>query len=73
MVKELRLQAPNSGSPGLIPGQGTRPHMLQVRIPQATTEIKFPACCNEDGVQVNKYIFKKVLFNLFGKSKGILI
>ena len=31
MVQWLRLQAPNAGGPGLIPGQGTRSHMPQLR------------------------------------------
>ena len=31
VVQWLRLHAPNAGSPGLIPGQGTRSHMLQLR------------------------------------------
>ena len=32
MVQWLRLRAPNAGSLGSIPGQGTRSHMLQLRI-----------------------------------------
>ena len=28
----LRLHAPNVRGPGLIPGQGTRSHMLQLRV-----------------------------------------
>ena len=31
MVQWLRLHAPNAGGPGLIPDQGTRSHMLQLR------------------------------------------
>ena len=31
VVQWLRLQAPNAGGPGLIPGQGTRSHMPQLR------------------------------------------
>ena len=31
MAQWLRLQAPNAGRPGSIPGQGTRSHMLQLR------------------------------------------
>ena len=30
MVQWLRLCAPSTGGPGLIPGQGTRPHMVQL-------------------------------------------
>ena len=38
VVQWLRLCAPNAWGLGLIPGQGTRPHMLQLRIPRATTK-----------------------------------
>ena len=31
LVQWLRLSAPNAGGPGLIPGQGTGSHMLQLR------------------------------------------
>ena len=31
VVQWLRLHAPNAGDLGLIPGQGTRSHMLQLR------------------------------------------
>ena len=30
--------SPNAGGLGLIPGQGTRSHMLQIKIPHATTK-----------------------------------
>ena len=32
VVQWLRLQAPNAGGLGLIPGQGTRSHMPQLRV-----------------------------------------
>ena len=32
VVQGLRLQAPYAGRPGLIPGQGTRSHMPQLRV-----------------------------------------
>ncbi|TEA31919.1 hypothetical protein DBR06_SOUSAS8310169, partial [Sousa chinensis] len=32
VVQWLRLHAPNTGGPGLIPGQGTRSRMLQLRV-----------------------------------------
>ena len=45
MVQWLRLQAPNAGGLGSIPGQGTRSgmprlrvHMLQLKIPHAATK-----------------------------------
>ena len=49
MVQWLRFCAPNAGDPSLIPGQGTRSHMLEIRvcmlqlkkkIPYTTTKIK---------------------------------
>ena len=44
VVQWLRLRAPNARGPGSIPGQGTRSHMPQLKIPRAATED--PACCN---------------------------
>ena len=38
----LRLHAPNTWGPGLIPGQGTRYHMLQPRA--CKLQLKEPAC-----------------------------
>ena len=32
VVHWLRLRAPNADSPGSIPGQGTRSHILQLRV-----------------------------------------
>ena len=47
VVQWLRFHAPNAGGPGLIPGQGTRPHipqlracMPQLKIPHAATKKK---------------------------------
>ena len=53
VVQWLRLCAPNAGDPGSIPGQGTRSHMLQLRVcmPQLKTpyaETKDSICHNED-------------------------
>ena len=36
VVQWLRLRAPNAGNPGLIPGQGTRVHLQQLKILHAT-------------------------------------
>ena len=47
MVQWLRLHAPNAGAPGLIPGQGTRSHMLQLKIFYAATKTQ----CS----QIHKY------------------
>ena len=51
-VQWLRLHAPNAGGLDLIPGQGTRSHMpqLRVRMPQ----LKDPACHNKDPASGNK-------------------
>ena len=58
VVQWLRLHVPNTGDPGSIPCQGTRPHMPQLRvckpqvktpqlkIPYATTKTEDPTCCN---------------------------
>ena len=37
MVQWLRLHAPNAVGPGLVPGQGTKSHMLQLRPRTAKT------------------------------------
>ena len=37
-VQYLRLCAPSAGGLGSIPGQGTRSHMLQPKIPSVTTK-----------------------------------
>ena len=60
-MTSLVVRAPNAGSLGLIPGQGTRSHMLQLRapmpqlkIPHKATKIKDLECCNRDLAQPNK-------------------
>ena len=54
MVQWLSLGALNTGL-GLIPGQGTRFRMLQ---------LKDSACCNEDLAQPNKYFLKTEIKSL---------
>ena len=39
-VQWLRLQALNAGGQDLVPGQGTRFHMPQLRIPHAATKTR---------------------------------
>ena len=58
VVPWLRLCAPSGGGPGLIPGQGTRDHMLQPRVhrlrletPRVIAKTKDPSCCSWDLVQ----------------------
>ena len=48
MAQWLRLRVPNAGDPGLIPGQGTRFYMPQLKIMHVETKNKDPACHNED-------------------------
>ena len=38
VVQWLQLLAPNAEGPGSIPGQGTRSHILQLKIPRALTK-----------------------------------
>ena len=40
VVQWLRLHTPNAGGLGSIPGQGTRPHMVQLDPEQPETERK---------------------------------
>ena len=42
----LRLHAPDTGGPGSIPGQGTRSHVPQLKIPHASMKTEDLACCN---------------------------
>ena len=64
VVQGLGLHALNAGGPSSIPGQGTRSHMLQLRvctlqlrIPYAPT--KLPKCHNQDQCSQIKNIKKK--------------
>ena len=38
MVQRLRLCAPDAGSPGSFPGQGTISHVLELKIACATSK-----------------------------------
>ena len=60
MVHRLRLHALNAGGLGSIPGQGTRSHMLQLKIPCDIMKIKDPVCAATKTwrSQINKYILK---------------
>ena len=51
MIQQLRFGAPNAGHPGLIPGQGTRSRMPQLKIPHAATKTQHS--------QINKYFLKR--------------
>ena len=42
VVQWLKLHAPDAGGPGSIPGQGSRSHLLQLKIPHLATKIEDP-------------------------------
>ena len=72
MVQWLRLRAPGAGGPGSIPGQGTRSHVLQlkIRMPQmkilhAATKIPCAATktqCTQIKILINFSFLKKESF-----------
>ena len=45
VVQWLRPHTPNAGDLGSIPGQGTRSHMLQLKILHTAINNEYPACC----------------------------
>ena len=47
MVQWLRLQVPSAGGPGWTAGQGTRPHMLQLKMLRATVKAKEPCAAGK--------------------------
>ena len=60
MVQWLRLCTPNARDPGLIPGQGTRSHMpqlrvcmLQLKIPRANTKSQ----CSQQNIFLKRRLF----------------
>ena len=61
VVQWLRLHAPNAGGLCSIPCQGTRSHMLKLKVPHNR---------NEDPMQTNKYfekiIDKKIILRIRG-------
>ena len=62
MVRWQRPDSPNAGSPGSIPGQGSRSHMPQPRVRRP--HLKIPPVTNKTRhCQINKYTqkFKKGL------------
>ena len=58
-VQWLGLYALSEGGLGLIPGQGTRSHMLQLKIPHATTKMEDPCVPQlRPGTKKKKFFFK---------------
>ena len=53
VVQWLRLCAPNAGVPGLIPGYGTRSHMLQLRVWMPQLKIPITEKKSEDSACYN--------------------
>ena len=51
-VQWLKLCAPNTGDPGLIPGQGTRSHILLLKV--CMSQLKYQASPNLDMAQLKK-------------------
>ena len=54
VVQCRRLHVPNSGGLGVIPGQGTRSHTLQLKTPHAPEKILWAATKTWQS-QINKY------------------
>ena len=79
VVQWLRFYTPNARGLGSTPGQGTRPHMLQLKKRKKKKRSLMLQCnpiyliliylfnCNEDPVQPNKLIKKKI-FNIMGEA-----
>ena len=59
MVQWLRCCASSAGGLGLIPGQGTRSHRLQLKISHGAMKIEGPLCLKEEPAQPNYFIKKK--------------
>ena len=55
-VQWLRLHVSNAGGLGSIPGQGTRSHMLQLRVHMPKGKILHAASKTKCS-QINKYIY----------------
>ena len=58
----LRLHTPNAGGTGSVSGQGTRPHMLQLKDPTCHNEDKRPHVLQlrpGTAKQINEYFLKE--------------
>lgn len=67
MVPWLRHHTPNAGGPGLIPGRGTRSHMLQLSSHATTND---PTYCNKDwrsNMLTNKTWCTQIKINVYLK------
>ena len=63
VVQWLRLQAPNTGNLGSIPGQGTRSHVPKLRPEMLQQRYKDPHEPKRklSTAKINKYFFKKFI------------
>ena len=55
LVHWPRLHAPSARDPGSIPGQGTRFHILQLRVLMLQLKILYAATKTQCSSQINKY------------------
>ena len=62
MVQWLGFCAPEAGGLGSIPGEGSRPHNLQLNIPEATTKLKNPSATTNTWCSQINVFFKKIKF-----------
>ena len=67
VVQWLKLCTPNAGGPGSIPGQGTRPHIKQIRV--CMPQLRLVQSNKE--IKIKIYIFKAVQF-LVLETKNLL-
>ena len=73
MVQWVRLQAPNVGGPGSIPGQGTRSHIrATTKSPHAATKRSCVLQLRPGAAKINKYI-NKIFFKKLKKKLYFLI
>ena len=65
MVQWLRLWAPNAGGLGLIPDQGSRSYMPQLKIPSAATKTQ----CSQN----KQFFLKKKDFIIVWIMQGLIL
>ena len=58
-VQWLRFHAPKAEGQSFIPGEGTRSHLLQLKIPHATTKMENPSGHVWDQTQLDQSIYIK--------------
>ena len=67
VVQWLSLCTPNAGGPGSIPGQGTRPHVKQIRV--CMPQLRLVQSNKE--IKIKKYVFKAMQFPVL-ETKNLL-